>query len=282
MMQRTLRQILTGALTVLTLTCLLPHSGWAQDSPTKKHYELARYIPTGIHEDKFAISAENMELCKAYEANLNAFPEVNDPFVCERPIHPRFKEFRKPEWKELDPSNYVDLIVETGRLQYQQFPRPYPFNEAAARKGVLQGITLGRIRLKLAELDIVSDPDSPTHQPDGIPEKVLRIEIGDPHCDPSDEKWRHFPPAREYYIVNDDLTKVEVFEATLATMDVFLYKGKVYFDWFTRASGPDPDSPEFENPGDWHPGPMQERYEIRVYEPYRNRLRPICRYRYVE
>ncbi len=279
--RRRIRQRLLGVSACLFLAALAGAPAWGQEAPAQKRYELAKYIPTGIHVDKFPIDKENLELCKAYEANLNAFPEVKAPFVCARPIYPGFKDFSKPKWKELDPVEHIDLLVKTARARHERFNRLNPFDEAAIRKSILKGIQIGYVRLKLAELDVVPARDSAIRGPDGVPEKVLRVEWGDPHCDPGDDRWRRHPPNREYYIASDDLTKVRVFEAVISR-DVFLYKGKVYFDSFHKVFGIDPDRPEYAEPRRFHPGLERERYEIYVGKPLGNGIVRVCRYRYVE
>ncbi len=253
---------MVAVVTLLAVAGLAGTPVQAQEAPAQKRYELAKYILPGAPAYKSPIYPENLELCRAYEANLNAFPEVREPFVCERPIHPGFKDFSKPKWQELDPVEYIDLLVKMARAKYDQLPRLNPFNEKAVRKGISWRIALGHIRLKLAELDIAPATGSDSRVPDGIPEKVLRVERGDPDCDPADDTWRRDPPHREYYIANDDLTEVELFEKIIP-MDVFLYKGKVYFDSFDQVSG-------------------IHRYEIYVYMPYGRRATPICRYRYIQ
>jgi len=282
MARRALSLLLAGMVAPLAFAVSGCGPLWAQDASAKKQYELAKYIPTGIHVDKEPIHAEDMELCKAYEANLNAFPEIKEPFVCERPIHPKFRYLRKPVWKDLDPRKYVDLLVEVSRAKYRRYARPYPFDVVAARKAIMGRIQRGSIRLKLAELDIVPAPHIANRGPDGIPEKVLRVERGDPHCGPADDKWRHFPPVREYYIVNDDMTKVEAFNTATATKDVFLYKGRVYFDDFLVTRAMDADSPNFDAPGKRQPVLNQDRYEVYVSKPYSDGVVSICRYRYVK
>ncbi|MHB1140885.1 MAG: hypothetical protein ACYC1T_03890 [Sulfuricaulis sp.] len=247
--------------------------GMTADISFAGYYELAKYIPTGVRTDKSPVYPKNMELCKAYEANLNSFSEVKEPFACERPINQKFADFSKPKWKEIDPKHHLELLLEIERIKYRSYTRPYPFDGVGYRKGIQENVRLGLIRLKLAELDIVPSPESATHMPDGIPEKVLRIERGDPKCDPSDDKWRRSPPVREYFIVNDDLTKVEEFRAAAKTWDVFLYKGKVYFDAFYNTYGVDSVS-GIDGPGRNH------RYEVYVTEPYRKGTARICRYLY--
>jgi len=244
------------------------------------HYELAKYIPTGIHVDKSPVYPENMELCKAYEANLNSFPEVKEPFACERPINPKLTEFGKPKWKELDASKHVELLVEIARLRNRN--QPQPFDEAGYRKGIQENVRQGRIRLKVAELDVAPSSESASRTPDGVPEKVLRVERGDPKCDPADEKTRRFPPGREYFIVNENLTEVAEYDTVGSGMDVFLYRGKVYFDEFYASRAVDADFPDFDDPTKRQPVLNRDRYEIHVSVPRRKGASPICRYRYVE
>lgn len=264
----------------------LDQATWARGRPAPRtragRYELATYIPTGIRTDKSPVYPENMELCKAYEANLNSFPEIKEPFACERPINPKFKDFSRPKWKLLDPSKHVELLVEIERVKYRRYTRPYPFDEAGYRKGIQEHIRQGRIRLKLAELDVVPSPTLVNSGPDGIPEKVLRVEVGDPKCDAPEEKTRSFPPVREYFIVNDGLTKVEEFAPLDRRMELFLYKGKVYFDAFYVTRAVDADSPEFDAPGKRQPVLSRDRYEIYLSRSRSNQVVPICRYRFID
>lgn len=243
-------------------------------------YELAKYIPTGIHVDKSPVYPENMELCKAYEANLNSFPEVKEPFACERPINPKLTDFGKPKWKELDASKHIGLLLEIARLRNRN--QPQPFDEAGYRKGIQENVRQGRIRLKLSDLDIVPAPSSADRKPDGIPEKVLRVERGEIKCNPADGGVRRAPPKREYFIVNHDLTEVSEFDTVGSGMDVFLYKGHVYFDEFYATRAVDADSPDFDDPTKRQPVLSRDRYEIYVSVPRRKGASPACRYRYVE
>ena len=243
-------------------------------------YELAKYIPTGVHTDKSPVYQQNLELCKAYEANLNSFPKVTEPFACERPLNPKLRDFSKPKWKPLDAREHVKLLVEIARFRNRH--QPQGFGEPAYRRGILEGIRLGQIRLKVAELDITPSPSSANRGPDGVPEKVLRIERGDPKCTPADEKTRRFPPVIDYVIVNDDLTKFEEFAPLRRTMDAFLYKGEVYFDVFYTTRAVDADSPDFDDPSRRQPVLEHNRYEIYVNEPRSNQVVSICRYRYVD
>ena len=265
----------TSRLLVVRVAAIALLLAFASHAAFAGRYELAKYIPTGIHTDKSPVYPENMELCKAYEANLNSFPEVKEPFVCERPINSKLADFSKPKWKELDAAKHIELLVEISRVNYRRYTRPSPFDEPGTRKGILKGVQLGHIRLKLAELDLAPSSDSGSSKPDGIPEKVLRVESGDPKCDPADDKWRRSPPVREYFIINDDLTKVEEFSTRNQTLEVFLYKGKVYFDAFHNTYGVD-SVPGIDGPGKHH------RYEVYVYVPYRKGASPACRYLYIE
>lgn len=264
------KALVAAALLLTTVACLL-----TVVSAQAGHYELTKYIPTGIHVDKSPVYAENMELCKAYEANLNSFPEVKEPFACERPINPKFTDFSKPKWKELDVGKHAELLIEIERVKYRQYTRPYPFDELGIRKGILKGIELGYIRLKLAELDIVPSPSLDNRGPDGILEKILRVERGDTKCNLANEKTRRIPPAIEYFIVNDDLTRIEEFAPLRLTMDILLYKKKAYFDVFYDTHGVSA-VPGIDGPGKHY------RYEIYLNEPRSNQVVPICRYRYID
>lgn len=246
------------------------------------YYELAKYMPTGVYNNKSLVAPRDMEFCKAYEANLNSFPQVKEPFVCERPINLKISDFSKPEWENLDPIKHIDLLLNIERLQYPYRYKPELFDaktEQTFREAIKTQISQGRIRLKLARLDIVAADAGGGTRPDGVPELVLRVESGDPVCDPADDTWRRFPPVRDYFIVNEALTDIRVFADLVRKLDVFLYKGKVYFDSFHATSTPDSD---FQDPSKPYRPLDKDRYVVSVYTPIRDGVARICRYRYVD
>jgi hypothetical protein len=242
-------------------------------------YELAKYIPSGVHNDKSPVAPRNMALCRAYEANLNSFPQVKEPFVCERPINPKFSGFSKPDWKSLDPGKHIDLLLKIEKLQNPYRYKPQLFDEPRFREALRTQISQDRIRLKLAWLDIVAADAGGGTKPDGVAELVLRVERGSPVCNPADETWRRFPPVRDYFIVNEALTEIRVFADLRRKLDVFLYEGKVYFDSFLTTRAPDPD---FQDPSKPYRPRDKNRFDVTVYTPIGNGVAPICRYRYVD
>jgi hypothetical protein len=46
------------------------------------------------------MGTQELPFCRAYLANLNAFPPETPPMVCEAMIHPAFPDFSKPAWRQ--------------------------------------------------------------------------------------------------------------------------------------------------------------------------------------
>lgn len=243
-------------------------------------YELAKFWYTGIRSNTAGVQASDLPLCKAFVENLNSFPERKEPMVCERPLHPKFNDFGRPEWKALDPMKHLDLLVQGAALA------PYTKTENAkktkeelaaweksAREGIKANIGQGEIKLSLARLDLVG----PASRPDGKAENVLRVEVG--HCDPKKIENPTYRRGFVYYVANDDLTEVKTeFAGSIRGLDPFLYHGKVYFDAFTVANMPDPDLP----PKQRAARVGADQHEIYIYRPIEDGVARFCRIRYID
>lgn len=257
---------------VLSLAIPAAHAG---------HYELAKAWYTGIHSQTGAVHASDLPLCKAFVENLNSFPERKEPMVCERPLHPKSRDFSRPEWKALDPMQYVDLLMQDAALSpYSRYEKQKLSKdellawEKKARANIKKNIEQGELTLSVASLDL----DGPASRPDGKSENVLRVEVG--RCNP--KKIVEYPSYKRgfhYYIVNDSLTEVAMEFAWSATgIAPFLYHGKVYFDGFTVSNMPDPDLSDAQRAAKAGVG----EYEIYIYEPIERGVARVCRIRYVD
>ncbi len=243
-------------------------------------YELAKFWYTGIHSNTAGMHKSDVPLCKAFVQNLNSFPEHKEPMVCERPLHPKFKDFRRPEWKTLDPMKHLDLLVQGAALApYTKYENEKKSKEELAtwekdaREGIKANIEQGEIKLSLARLDLVGSES----RPDGKPENVLRVEVG--HCDPKKIENPTYRRGFVYYIANDELTNITTnFAWSASGIDVFLYHGKAYFDAFTVANMPDPDLDRKQRAA----GVGVDQYEIYIYVPSGKTVVPRCRIRYVD
>lgn len=61
------------------------------------------------------IKGKGMEVCEAYEKNLNSF-NPSGPMVCERKVNPETPDFKKPKWQVLEPAQAEALMLEENDL----------------------------------------------------------------------------------------------------------------------------------------------------------------------
>jgi len=158
---------------------------------------LAQLIPgTVFAGDYKMVLGKGIEVCEAYLKNLNSFPKA-PPMVCERPLNPELKDFQKPEWKALDVGENFALLK--------------------------NNITDRQIKLSVTQLDVDLD---------GKLENVLRHEIDT--CDPANESLFATPGGREFFVLNEEKTKIDVQKTKKihlgGRLDIFLYKGQISID----------------------------------------------------
>lgn len=232
------RYILNGLMLQFVFAYLIALSSIASAG----RYELAKTWETG-RGTLFEMADVNYPMCKEYTDNLNSFPESDLPMVCERPINPNFKQFTKPDWKKLDIEKYVDLIVQANSLKsYVQRENLYRTKEEvdkinqSLREVLLSQYINNIIYMETARLDVAG----PILSPDGKPDVVMRK--GRYKCAQSEiKKYGSYRRIVSYYIVNEELTKVEreIKTSLIGGPDIFLYQGKVYFDSFSSGLMPD-------------------------------------------
>jgi hypothetical protein len=61
------------------------------------------------------IKGQGVEVCEAYEKNLNSF-EPHEPMLCDRPVSPEVTDMQKPEWERLNFDQNQTLIVSVDQL----------------------------------------------------------------------------------------------------------------------------------------------------------------------
>ena len=140
-------------------------------------YELMSYIPTGVRDQMFSILRRDIEICKAYEENLNSFPETPHIMACERRINPRLKDFSKPKWTPLDVRKHAELVKVMDKMVFYRW-RPNTFDEELWRKRFEERVATNSIKLSVAQLDVVAN-DPNADPPDGIADEVFRYVIGE-------------------------------------------------------------------------------------------------------
>jgi len=233
-------------------------------------YELLEDYPTGVHDTKFQVFPENLQVCKAYENNLNSFPEMHSVMVCERPINPKLKDFKKPDWQTLDVLENKDFIKKIEKQLSYYRANPNNFNEKQWDETFNARVEEKGIKLRYAKLEI--DSDKYKHvKSEYLPLYILEYEFRG-KCDPSDDRWLKNSGGIEYFITNKEMKEIMPLIGIGSLRGVFIYKGEIYFD-----------SHSYE----WSSKLKKSQSEIWLYKMY---LRlsasefariPICRFRYI-
>jgi hypothetical protein len=262
--------VITTIIIAVLLSLLVGLGASNGETGTKKQYELLTGIPEGVGTNVLPLLPENLELCQAYERNLNAFANLPYPLACERPIHPDMKDFSTPVWQTLDPHNHVELIKKMDRLLFYRW-HPENFHEQQWTERLKQRLAENRITLRLTRVDVMRSDKQYGLPPDGIPENLLQYDYrGDP-CDPTDERWLKYPQGISYFVVNDELTEIHELPGIPQPLGVFLYKGQVYFDALSRSEWDDAFTRKL----------PKIQYEVYLLKPVGPGTAPICRYRYL-
>ena len=175
------------------------------------------------------VEGREFEVCRAYSNNLNSFKDLRYPMVCERLINPDFKDFSKPKWTPIDVWSKRELARQFHKLLFYRNSIP-PWNEPPEvfYPKLKEWIAEGRIRMSEAHLDINND---------GTIDHVIRYDYG--HCDPSLPMYASLPTGRAYMALDDKTGQIDEWltQFLLHHLDVFLYKGRVYTDWFAGKRG---------------------------------------------
>jgi uncharacterized protein len=240
------------------LTCLAP-SG---------RYELLKRFPTGVHDAMFEVDPGNMEICRAYERNLNSFPEIKQPMVCERPINPTFKEFKEFRWTDLNVSEHRDTILRMDKesLFWKAHPEMMSVSEWENRFKLRT--SEGAIKLRSAEIKLPAIAAKPLNQP------LYLLEYDcDRRCNPTSRRSLQHAGGYEYFITDREMKNL--WKIAYDVTHPFVYKVDVYFTSFRHTDW-----------SDWYKRRLKARqYEIWLHKlvrvPGEIAVVPICRFRYV-
>lgn len=232
------------------------------------HYELLGDYPTGVHDTKFQVFPENLEVCKAYEKNLNSFPEIRSVMVCERPINSKLKDFKKPDWQTLDVLENKDFIKKIEKQSEYYRANPNNFNEKQWDETFKARVEERGIKLRYAKLEI--DSDKYKHvKSEYLPLYILEYEFRG-KCDPFDERWLENSGGIEYFITTKEMKEILPIIGLGGLRGVFIYKGDIYFDALSYT---------------WNDKLKKKQYEIWLYKMYYRTGEfarvPICRFRYI-
>ncbi len=184
------------------------------------------------------VDGKGREVCEAYGKNLNSFALHSPiPMICERKINPESNDFQHPKWEEIDLWEYRELLRRIERFlgdagAYGDSEKwPHLWEEQLKWRIEHKFITV-----LLTNVDIDND---------GKIEHVIKYING--HC----------PESRSFgtpiLVINDKRDAIDIdkskhllqnpkFVGTslsegwdLAMYDVFLYKGKIYFDRWSQS-----------------------------------------------
>ena len=101
------------------------------------------------------IKGKGVEVCEAYEKNLDSFSQIPSyPMACERKIDPAMKDFKKPEWKEIDAWENRELIRKIAKFLS---PSDTTIDDNNWLSDLKRGIASHHMMLSEASVDIDND-----------------------------------------------------------------------------------------------------------------------------
>jgi hypothetical protein len=186
-----------------------------------------KYVDTGVKGHRIPVLPEDVEVCRAYEENINSFEDLPHAMVCERLINPKFKDFGKPAWRPLDPWENREKIYDMYLFAFRTISK-ITDKEWQRAKDIVDFAILNNENYSLFETYIDIDND-------GSLDHVYKWEHGYAKCDPTNEYHFRGYEGRKLFVWNDNTNTVNLgrsgYMRTLG-FDAFLYKGKTYLDWF--------------------------------------------------
>lgn len=204
------------------------------------------------------VKGKGVEVCEAYNKNLNSFRNLPHPLSCERKINPDISGFEKPQWKFVDGFENIKLVNQIDSLLNPARPSGEEIHLRELKKAVEQhGIVLEK-----ADVDINND---------GASEAVFKYQAGGcqmgnyygtPLIALDNERMIDMDKT-DNLIQNVGRSEKYVFGRwEYAMYDVFVYKGTTYFDkWSDDAD---------------------KKNIIRVFRTDNDRTTEACVYKYVK
>lgn len=191
------------------------------------------------------------EVCTAFLKNLEASPPF-PPMACDVKFRPEFKDFRTPEWRDVDVWENRDLELQIGTP---------PVNEAEKIRGlanIKDYIDAGMLVYRESRFDIDND---------GVSDQIVARIHG--KCVP-EKKDASVPYWRNYQVYDAssrklDIGKAQFYGSHWDTTSLFTYKGFTYYasllggvtneSYFGKLDRPDKS------------GVRPTKYYIRLYRP---------------
>lgn len=208
------------------------------------------------------IKGKEMEMCEAYKKNLNSFSHLPYPMACERKINSEMKDFKKPEWKEMDIWENRELIKNIEKIVNGRSGDPDK-NLEEWEKNLKWRIETRNLSIGATKVDIDNDGKGDdvikyydgqcgsTHLY-GIPIFILNEKLTLLDVKKSEYLFQHGGKAKE-----------RPFDGWhYAMYDIFLYKGRVFFDMWSNS--------------------QSDTGFLHVYKTENKHTKEICTYRYHE
>jgi len=199
------------------------------------------------------VRGSQFELCREFEKNLNSF-KAEPPMVCERKINPRFTDFRKPNWKQVDAKKYINILEQL--IRYTQRHRTEEqFQQAWGRLN--KQIDSGQVTLQMSYFDLDHN---------GRKEPVMKLTgLG---CNPIKHMNFLRPVEPHIFVVTENKKELDMrFQRVFGlSFDEFTFRGRAYISKWSGIA----------------------KKMIGIYEPYnvRNQMgiqnRPICQYDFID
>lgn len=105
--------------------------------------------------------ATDPSICKAYEKNLNSFPNEKHPMSCSRKINSDIEGFEEIEWKKMESGEAIDLLVP---LKIRMSRNPVDSKERRSRltQVLSDSVKDGILKFSIASFDINNDKKDET------------------------------------------------------------------------------------------------------------------------
>jgi hypothetical protein len=184
-------------------------------------------LPNGALAGKYElVKGKGVEVCEAYNKNLNSFRDLPHPLSCERKINPDISGFEKPQWKFVNGLENIKLVNQIDALLNPARPSGEEIRLRELKKAVEQH----GILLEQADVDINND---------GASEAIVKYQAGGcqmgnyygtPLIALDNERMVDMDKT-DNLIQNVGRSEKYIFGRwEYAMYDVFVYKGKTYFD----------------------------------------------------
>ncbi len=178
--------------------------------------------------------ATDPSVCKAYEKNLNSFPDEIHPMSCNRRINTNIKGLEEIIWKEMDSNEAIKLLVP---IKIKTSRNPVDSKERRTRliKVLNDDVNAGIIKFNIASFDIDND-----HNTETIVRESTHSTKTYTAC--VDGKYKENPGYYTYYIftvssgelVFDEKNSDHFYGGSGSAFNIFKYNNRIYLDTWKR------------------------------------------------